>query len=139
MHFDVFDTAQPELAAELVAGVRRFNAGQAGPADVGHLVVVSRDEAGGLQGGIAGRTAYRHFLIDVVWVHESARGTGLGRALMDAAEQEAIRRGCVAAQVDTLSFQAPGFYQRLGFGIIGTVPDFPAGHERYFLLKHYRT
>jgi ribosomal protein S18 acetylase RimI-like enzyme len=99
--------------------------------------VIARAEDGRLVGGVAGRTVYRHFLIDVLWVDEALRGSGLGTSLMGAAEERARQRGCVAAQVDTLSFQAPEFYRRLGFGIIGTVPDFPQGHMRYFLLKRY--
>ena len=30
------------------------------------------------------------------------------------------------------------FYKKLGFRIIGTVEDFPAGHDRCFMRKDYR-
>ncbi|MCL1140045.1 GNAT family N-acetyltransferase [Shewanella pneumatophori] len=56
---------------------------------------------------------------------------------MQYAETEAKNRGCIMAQVDTLSFQAPLFYQKLGFEIIGTVPATSKSPARYFLLKHY--
>lgn len=26
-------------------------------------------------------------------------------------------------------------YERLGYRCVGTAPDFPAGHERYFMIK----
>jgi len=85
-----------------------------------------------------GRTIYGHYLIEMVWVREDCRGLGLGRRLMEAAESEAHRRGCTAAQVDTLSFQGLGFYRRLGFEVVGRVPNFPIGCDRCFLLKQYR-
>lgn len=74
----------------------------------------------------------------VAGVREYNDGWGLGRELMQAAEQRAIERGCVGAQVDTLSFQGPRFYARLGFEVIGKVEGFPRGHDRYFLHKSYR-
>lgn len=68
---------------------------------------------------------------------QSLRGTGLGRQLMQQAEIEAIKRGCKAAQLDTLSFQAPLFYQKLGFEIFGQVEAIAASPARYFMLKKY--
>ena len=65
------------------------------------------------------------------------RGEGLGARLMNQAEDQAKLRGCRGAQVDTVSFQAPGFYEKLGFRIIGTVEGFPTGHDRHFLVKDY--
>ena len=124
---------------ELAAGVRRFNEATAGPGDARPLVVTVRDGDGRLLAGVSGRTVYRHFLIEVLWVDPSHRHGGLGTRMMMLAEAEARTRGCVAAQVDTLSFQAPDFYRRLGFRQVGLVEDFPAGHRRHFLFKPYAT
>ena len=128
---------QKPLSDELVSQVRAFNQHVLGYSDAQPLAVEARGDAGELLGGVSGRTVYQHFLIEVLWVAESERGAGLGRALMAKAEEEARRRGCVGSQVDTLSFQAPGFYQKLGFAVIGEVPNFPPGHTRYFLFKSY--
>ncbi len=54
---------------------------------------------------------------------------------MQAAENEALARGCHGAYLDTFSFQAPDFYQKLGYEIYGKLDDFPKGHCRYFLRK----
>ncbi|MEJ2514265.1 MAG: GNAT family N-acetyltransferase [Gammaproteobacteria bacterium] len=133
---DVTEEAVPAEVEALIDGVKAFNRPFCGDGDRRRLSALARD-AGGLAGGVAGRTIYGHFLIDVVWVREDLRGSGLGRRLMQAAEAEARRRGCRASQVDTLSFQGLGFYQRLGFRVVGRVNDFPVGHARYFLLKDY--
>jgi len=37
--------------------------------------------------------------------------------------------------LDTFSFQAPAFYQRHGYQVFGTLPDFTPGHQRYFFTK----
>lgn len=136
MQFEVAESRLDEVN-ELIAGVRRYNDEQVGPAQSVPLSVLARAEDGTLVGGVSGRTVYEHFLIEVVWVDERCRGQALGRRLMELSEQVAIARGCVAAQVDTLSFQAPGFYERLGFEVVGAIRNFPAGHDRYFLLKRY--
>jgi len=52
--------------------------------------------------------------------------------------EQAKLRDCVAAQVDTLSFQGPAFYAKLCFEVVGKVAGFAGSPERYFLLKKYR-
>ena len=39
--------------------------------------------------------------------------------------------------LDTLSFQARPFYEKLGYRVYGQLEDFPAGsgHTRYYLTK----
>ena len=29
------------------------------------------------------------------------------------------------------------FYQRRGFGLVGTIPDYPPGHTRFILVKRF--
>ena len=49
---------------------------------------------------------------------------------MRAVEVEAKARGCARIVLETLDFQAPEFYRRLGFKIAGRVVGYPHGHER---------
>jgi ribosomal protein S18 acetylase RimI-like enzyme len=60
---------------------------------------------------------------------------GLGSKLLQTAEAEAIRRGCKHAHLDTLDFQAPGFYLKKGYQVFGELQDLPPGHRRIFLRK----
>jgi hypothetical protein len=46
-----------------------------------------------------------------------------------------MRRGCVGVWLDTFSFQARGFYEKLGYRVFGEVADYPPGHTRHFLKK----
>ena len=65
------------------------------------------------------------------------RGRGLGGRLLAAAEQEAVRRGCVGALLDPHDFQAPAFYYKHGYELFGTLTDLPPGHVRYYLAKRF--
>lgn len=137
MEFEILDQKETETLGQLVAGVRKYNAEYLGEEESKPLSVIARDDNGILIGGVSGRTIYQHFLIEVVWVDKQTRGTGLGRKLMGLAEKEAKDRACVGSQVDTLSFQGSVFYEKLGFEVIGKIPNYPANFDRYFLLKKY--
>ncbi len=95
-----------------------------------------RHDQGPLQGGLAGSIKGRWLCIDYLWVSEAQRGAGLGGELIRAAEQAAVARGCHSAQVDTFSFQALPFYQKQGYVLKMSLPDFPeAGMQRHYLTK----
>jgi predicted N-acetyltransferase YhbS len=64
--------------------------------------------------GLWGLTSFSYLWVDLLSVPESMRGVGIGRKLMMLAEAEAVQRGCRAVALDTFSFQARGFYERLG-------------------------
>ena len=99
------------------------------------LAVLLHAAQGRLIGALTGRTLWGWLVIDLLWVDSAARGAGHGRRLIAAAEQEALRRGCHHARVDTYSFQAPDFYERCGYARVATLHDFPRGHQRHFYAK----
>jgi GNAT superfamily N-acetyltransferase len=73
--------------------------------------------------------------IDLLWVREAKRGKGLGKRLMQRAEQEALQRGCHSAFLWTQDFEAPGFYEKLGYQRFVTFEDFIPGHQRLGFMK----
>ena len=137
MHIAVSHEENSDVFETLVSELRKFNMSHMGNEKSKPLSVIATDDSGNLIGGVSGRTIYNQLLIEILWVSESARGCGLGRSLMLRAESEAKARGCIAAQVDTLSFQAPNFYQKLGFEIVGKVAGIPNSPDRFFLVKRY--
>jgi hypothetical protein len=40
--------------------------------------------------------------------------------------------------VDTIEFQAPDFYQKLGDEVFGVLPDHPRGRRWFFLHKRFQ-
>ena len=76
--------------------------------------------------------------VELLAVPKSLRGQGLGLTLMQQAEALARERQCLGIWLDSFSFQAPGFYKKLGFTEFGAIADYPPGHIRHFLLKHLK-
>ena len=70
----------------------------------------------------------------MVWIDEPHRRGGHGEALMRRAEGIARELGCHSVWLDTFSFQAPGFYEKLGYEVFGRLDDF-GGHSRFFLRR----
>ena len=73
--------------------------------------------------------------VDLFYLPEAMRGSGLGSRMLQQAEEEAIRRGCHTSWLDTFSFQAPEFYRRQGYAVFGEIEGYAPGHSRYFLKK----
>ena len=55
--------------------------------------------------------------------------------MMTEAEEEARRRGCRAVVLYTISFQAPGFYEKRGYREFGRIACGPPGTSRIFMVK----
>ncbi|RFB99071.1 GNAT family N-acetyltransferase [Rhizobium leguminosarum bv. trifolii] len=66
-------------------------------------------------------------------VHRSARGRGIARLLMEAAEREAARRGRTLLVLDTATgSDAEAIYPRLGWQRVGVIPDYALWSEGGF-------
>ena len=97
--------------------------------------IVEYDIDGNIIGGIIGGTYWGWMYVDILWVQEDHRKKGIGSKLLLEAEKEAIRRGCRHVHLDTMSWQAPEFYKKHGYEIIGILPDIPSGNQKYLLIK----
>jgi GNAT superfamily N-acetyltransferase len=124
-----------EERRKLIDGLVSHNVLHTGDADSEKLTLVLRDPNGEVVGGLLGEIYWGWLHVDLLWVHASVRGRGYGGKLMATAEREAAARGCGSAFLDTFSFQALPFYERLGYEVFGELTDFPPGHSRYFLRK----
>jgi len=108
----VSDVIEPEVEHVLSAGLSAFNDQMTGINDRQSLAVTVRDpDTHQVLGGITGRTSLGLLFLDLFYLPESLRGSGLGSRLLNAYEEEGRRRGCRSAVLYTLSFQAPQFYE----------------------------
>jgi GNAT superfamily N-acetyltransferase len=117
-------------------GLNAYNDAIVGYADRRPIAVLVTDpRSGKVIGGATGRTSLGLLFIDLVYLPETLRGRDIGRRVIGMMEEEARRRGCRAAVLYTISFQAPRFYERLGWRVFGEIPCDPPGTSRVFLTK----
>ena len=73
--------------------------------------------------------------VDELWISPEYRGQGLGRQLMQLAEELARSQDLQGLWLWTQSWQAEGFYKRLGYTQFTRFDDFPKGHSRIGFRK----
>jgi ribosomal protein S18 acetylase RimI-like enzyme len=124
-----------ELLALVREGMRRYTESQVAWTEYEDLTFVARDDIGNIIGALLGETGRGWLHISVAWVAETSRRQGIGSELVARAEEEARQRGCHGAYLDTFSYQAKPFYERLGYSVFGMLEDYPVGHQRYYMTK----
>lgn len=85
--------------------------------------------------GLVGSAYGGKLHLRLLWVNPDYRSRGLGRQLMDGAEEIAIDMGCTSVVVDTMSFQAPEFYVKLGYQRSGVFEGYAGGASRHYFEK----
>ena len=125
----------PDVQAFLADRIYEFNSKATGYFDGEPFSGTQRDDAGAIQAGIYGYTWGGCCYVSYLWVDESERGQGLGTALLVATERHARMKGCQVVFLATHSFQAPGFYERLGYERQAVVHDHPLGHASLIFAK----
>ena len=123
-------------AKSIRTGLRAYNDGFLPKSRATKKFVLSaRGDADEIIGGLVGTFDFDWLRVQLLWVHEKHRGEDIGKSLMAAAEAETRRRGGTHMRLETWSFQAPGFYKKLGFTEFGRLPDYPKGFALHFLVK----
>jgi GNAT superfamily N-acetyltransferase len=133
------ESAAPADHEALVQGLNEHAARHTPRPGFKPLSVFLRDDRGALMGGAYGYVNWNWLFISLVWISEAVRGGGHGRRMILALEQAARERGCTHAHLDTFSFQARPFYEKLGYEVFSTLDDYPPGHQRFFMKKALST
>jgi GNAT superfamily N-acetyltransferase len=129
------DSPSSEDRSIIQEGLNVYNISRAGDGQFQRLSIIVRDGAGNIVGGLLGETFWDWLHINILWIDEALRGKGYGSKLMAAAEAEALKRDCKRSFLDTHSFQARPFYERLGYEVFGVLENYPGEHKRFFLQK----
>jgi GNAT superfamily N-acetyltransferase len=115
--------------------VDNYNIASTGQAECYPVAFFLQDENGEILGGLLGDIWAAWLHVRTLAVAMPARGHGFGKELIKRAELYAIERGCTDAYLDTFSFQARPFYEKLGYHVFGTLENHPFGHQHYFMTK----
>jgi GNAT superfamily N-acetyltransferase len=131
------ETAPDPADAQVVLdGLRAFNVKVIGPPNIEPVAVFVRDASGRVLGGLLGEIKWRWLYVSKLWLSDELRGQQLGTKLMERAEAQAWRRGCLGSHVDTFEYQALPFYEKLGYEVFGVLDGNPPGYRKYYLKKY---
>ena len=145
MRFDVLHHEAIDLRPAITTPLRVYNreknpvffAARDEPANAPRpLYIVLYDDQNEIAGGLIGESQFHWLKIEIMSVRQDLRGKGFGSQLMRMAEEEGVRRGCKYAFLDTMSYQAPRFYQKLGYQIAGQIADWDShASTKYWFTK----
>ena len=129
------DEASPGDLQFLEEQINEFNVATTGIQDARGLVILLRDADRTIYAGLSGHTWGGVAEVRFLWIDERRRHAGIGSRLLRAAEDEARTRGCRKMVLSTHSFQAPDFYCKHGYVVVGEFSEYPQGHRSIFLEK----
>jgi ribosomal protein S18 acetylase RimI-like enzyme len=122
---------------ELRQHLRDYNMAHANSQNGYGIAIFLRDQQRQMIAGISGWLWGECLEIDFLWVKETLRGQGIGKRLVTALEEAAIERGCRQTTLETFSFQAPEFYQKLGYNIFGVIEGFGNHFRKFYMQKRH--
>jgi GNAT superfamily N-acetyltransferase len=137
LHIDRIETRDLAARDAIFSELEKFSDAATGlPEPVQWLGLLLREPGSNrVVGGLWGMSYYHWLFVELLFVPPTLRGHGLGTDLIRQAEAVARSRGCRGIWLDTFSFQAPEFYERLGFQQFGTIDGYPFEHSRLFFQK----
>ncbi|AMG56682.1 GNAT family N-acetyltransferase [Pantoea vagans] len=135
MNMTMTDTPHPDDVSQIRQKLMAFNAQHVDIGQIKEIAVFLNDAEGNKIAGLLAVTWGNWMHIHFLWVDEAQRRTGHGARLLQAAEQEAIVRGCQRVCVDTFSFQAREFYEKQGYRLQMTLEQMPQHHRQHYLVK----
>ena len=123
-----------EQAAAVERGLDEYNAGAVSARSATPVRAVFVD-SGRVVAGVVGAAYWGKLHTRILWVHPDYQSRGLGSRLVDWAEERGRELRCTSALVDTMSFQAPAFYERRGYRRFGVSEGYEGGASRYYFEK----
>jgi ribosomal protein S18 acetylase RimI-like enzyme len=133
--FSTTDTPTEEWLRAVDVGLDQYNYAVAPLTDVRQLAAFATANTGQVAGGAVGRTWGKCCELLQLWVASEYRSDGVGSRLLLEFEAHARTRGCSIFYLTTLSFQAPEFYRRHGYGVLAEIAGYPNGIVKYLMHK----
>jgi GNAT superfamily N-acetyltransferase len=131
----ISNATDKDSEAAIFTALKAYNLDRFGPSDWQEITISLWNEDGQVIGGLCGHTARGWLYTRLLFVPEDMRGKGLGARLLAMAEDEARKRGCKGAWIDTMSSDALAVYQKCGYEIFGRIEDFSDTDPLSYLKK----
>ena len=116
--------------------LRQFNYGFVGEyPEVRPIRLNARDGSGKVVGGLRAIVAMHWLRVEVLFVDEDYRRTGIGSAMLLEAEKTARDMSATNAALDTFEWQGPDFYAKHGYVETGRIDGYAGGYSLVLLVK----
>ncbi len=99
------------------------------------FALFARNDKGDIIGGIQASVVWSYCVLELLWLSEETRGSGVGTQLINELESFVKEKGLHQIRTETLDFQAKPFYEKNGYRVYGELNNSPKGHTTYFLVK----
>ena len=139
-HINIFNDPSEEEIKVIQNGLTDYNKNFPGgelDIPIPDISLILLDRKRNIVGGVITSMLAGIMHLEVLWVDEKFRRQGLGRDLVLAAENLGKQKGYPASQTWTFSFQAPQFYQSIGYKIKGIYHGYCEGVTEYVLSKNF--
>ncbi|MCF1482911.1 hypothetical protein B7W85_11440 [Allorhizobium ampelinum] len=135
---EVFDDVPPHSQAMISGWLTAHNDMMFGRTG-GHksLFIPIKSQEGQIEGGLIGLSARGWLDIDILFIPEPLRGRGLAGKLLALAEDEARKRGCKGAHIQTANPIATKAYQKYGYEIFGKIDHFINDFALTMMMKRW--
>ncbi len=101
-----------------------------------YVEIIATNEKNEVIGGLYAIVKWGWFYVDWLVIHEDYRHKGIGRKLIQQAEEKALELNVPKLRLNTFEFQAPDFYKKMGFELVAVEKDFPQGFKTYYFQKN---
>ncbi len=135
MNFRITDDGNQNDIDEIHNMLKSYNLSKREKSENIPLGVYYEDETGKKLAGLTGNLFGNWLCINYLFVSENLRNQGIGSKIIITAENEARNRGCKYVFVDTFSFQAPAFYEKMGYRCVFSLTNYPYTEERHYYIK----
>lgn len=88
-----------------------------------------------LVGGIKGTFSNNYIAVYTLWVSDDYRNNGIASLLMKHVEKVGKQKGLAHSWLSTCTFQAKGFYEKLGYEVQCIVKGVPIGQDDHLMTK----
>ena len=129
------ESATPDVTKYLAEGINDYSLQKVEIAGKGDPVAFVAKDGHTIVGGMTVEVFYGQLHIKLLFVEDAYRKHGIGKKLMEEALNFGREAKCCQAFVETMSFQARGFYEKLGFSLEFSRIGYACGAKNHYFKK----
>lgn len=126
-----------DIPSRLRQGIINYNKPFLGKWNAIDFAISIEDEHKNLIGGVSGYYADEYVIVQWACVDESYRKKGIGTKLFKQLDEFTLSKKCKFIHLETMEFQAKDFYEKFGFQVISTLPNWFNGYSLHIMRKQF--